>query len=379
MYLLTVITAEHQSTITLPNDFVLFLIRRGTKHWDILKLYLQAMVKIFVGGVSPSASPEELKKLFERYGQVNECDILKNYAFVHMEREQDAHRAIGELHKQEFYGSQLTVEYATSKIRNATKIYVGNVSSRATTSQIKELFEKFGKVVECDIVKNYAFVHMAKEREAMDAILHLNDTPLEDQKIFVTLSKSNNAPKSSKLAAVVAIPTGPPPTPPPPPAYYFHRGRLPPTAASFSPFSPRCWYEREYYERYTYDFYDRSGLGARAAYDRALGSAAVVAAAAASLPTAPVAAAPPAPQSISATLAPAAYRDRSPVGRRTAAAAAVMAQYADPYGASQAYGQSYSQAYATFSQYSLGAAGYSPAEYYEKYANGYAGQYSQTY
>ncbi|XP_018409836.1 PREDICTED: RNA-binding protein 4B-like [Nanorana parkeri] len=327
------------------------------------------MVKIFVGGVSPSASPEELKKLFERYGQVNECDILKNYAFVHMEREQDAHRAIGELHKQEFYGSHLTVEYATSKIRNATKIYVGNVSSRATTSQIKELFEKFGKVVECDIVKNYAFVHMAKEREAMDAILHLNDTPLEDQKIFVTLSKSNNAPKSSKLAssAVIAVPTAPPPPPPPPPAYYFHRGRLPPPPASFSAFSPRCWYEREYYERYTYDIYDRSGLGARAAYDRAL--APVVAAAAATLPTAPVAAAPTAPTSISAALAPAAYRDRSPVGRRTAAA--VMAQYADPYGASQAYSQSYSQAYASaFSQYSLGAAGYSPAEYYEKYANG---------
>ncbi|KAM4617262.1 uncharacterized protein O3C94_021315 [Discoglossus pictus] len=345
------------------------------------------MVKIFVGGVSPSASPEELKKLFERYGQVNECDILKNYAFVHMEREQDAHRAIGELHKQEFYGSHLTVEYATSKIRNATKIYVGNVSSRATTSQVKELFEKFGKVVECDIVKNYAFVHMAKEREAMDAILHLNDTPLEDQKIFVTLSKSNNVPKNSKVAgtAMVATPSSaPPPPPPPPPTYYFHRGRLPPPPPPFPPYPPRSWYEREYYERYTYDFYDRSGLGARATYDRALAPAAMVAAAAAAMPAAPVAAAPPAPPSISAALAPAGYRDRSPVGRRTAAAAAaaaaVVAQYADPYGATQAYSQSYSQAYASaFSQYSMGAAAYSPAEYYEKYANGYAGQYSQTY
>uniref|UniRef100_A0A8C3T7E5 RNA-binding protein 14 n=1 Tax=Chelydra serpentina TaxID=8475 RepID=A0A8C3T7E5_CHESE len=126
------------------------------------------MVKIFVGGVSPSVTVDELKKLFEQYGQVNECDILKNFAFVHMEKEDEAHKAISELHKQEFYGAHLTVEYATSKIRNATKIYVGNVSSKATTAQIKELFEKFGKVVECDIVKNYAFVHMAKEREAMD-------------------------------------------------------------------------------------------------------------------------------------------------------------------------------------------------------------------
>ncbi|MEE6517056.1 hypothetical protein FKM82_027011 [Ascaphus truei] len=328
-------------------------------------LYLSAMVKIFVGGVSPSSAPEELKKLFERFGQVNECDILKNYAFVHMEREQDAHRAIGELHKKEFYGSHLTVEYATSKIRNATKIYVGNVSSRATTTKVKEIFEKFGKVVECDIVKNYAFVHMAKEREAMDAILHLNDTPLEDQKIFVTLSKSNNTPKSAKTAPPTGMGSShAPPPPPPPPAYYFHRGRLPPPPPPFPPYPPRSWYEREYYERYTYDFYDRSGLGARATYDRSLTPAG-----------APVAAAPPVPPSLNAALAPAAYRDRSPVGRR-AAAAVVAAQYADPYSTSQAYNQAYATA---FSQYSMGAAAYSPAEYYEKYANGYAGQYSQTY
>nr|XP_033812996.1 RNA-binding protein 4.1-like isoform X5 [Geotrypetes seraphini] len=199
------------------------------------------MVKIFVGGVSPAVTGDELKKLFEKYGQVNECDILKNYAFVHMEKEDEAHRAISELHKHEFHGAHLTVEYATSKIRNATKIYVGNVASSATTAQIKELFERFGKVVECDIVKNYAFVHMAKEREAMDAILHLNDTPLEDQKIFVTLSKSNNAMKGMGRGGPVA-------PPPPHPSYLFHRTRLPPPPP-FSHYSARSWYDRDYYDR----------------------------------------------------------------------------------------------------------------------------------
>ncbi|XP_029469965.1 RNA-binding protein 4.1-like isoform X3 [Rhinatrema bivittatum] len=200
------------------------------------------MVKIFVGGVSPAVTGEELKKLFEKFGQVNECDILKNYAFVHMEKEDEAHRAISELHKHEFHGAHLTVEYATSKIRNATKIYVGNVASSATTAQLKELFERFGKVVECDIVKNYAFVHMAKEREAMDAILHLNDTPLEDQKIFVTLSKSNNSMKGIGKGGSVAAP-------PPHPSYLFHRTRLPPPPPHFPHYPARSWYDRDYYER----------------------------------------------------------------------------------------------------------------------------------
>ncbi|XP_061461625.1 RNA-binding protein 4-like [Rhineura floridana] len=319
------------------------------------------MVKIFVGGLSPAVTAEELRKLFEQYGLVNECDILKNFAFVHMEKEDEAHQAISALHKSDFYGAHLTVEYATSKIRNATKIYVGNVSAKATTSQIRQLFERFGKVVECDIVKNYAFVHMAKEREAMDAILNLNDTPLEEQKIFVTLSKSNNTLRAAKGATV--------PTPPPPsPSYYFSRGRIPPPPPAYTPYCPRTWYEREYCDRYSYELYDR----ARAAYDRAL---------------------PPPPS-------PAAYRERSPVSRRTAtpAATAVVAQYADPYAAAAAAAaaataaanQTYSQAYnqpgyaaaaaaaATYSQYSIGTA-YNVAEYYERYASAYAAQYAQTF
>ncbi|XP_075795277.1 uncharacterized protein LOC102462236 isoform X2 [Pelodiscus sinensis] len=312
------------------------------------------MVKIFVGGVSPSVTVDELKKLFEQYGQVNECDILKNFAFVHMEKEDEAQKAISELHKQEFYGSHLTVEYATSKIRNATKIYVGNVSSKATTAQIKELFEKFGKVVECDIVKNYAFVHMAKEREAMDAILNLNDMPLEDQKIFVTLSKSNNSLKTTKGTSV-------PPPQSASPSYYFPRGRIPQPPLPYTPYAPRSWYDREYYDHYAYELYDRA-MTARTAYERAL---------------------QPSPST------PTAYRERSPVGRRTAA---VVAQYTDPYAAAaatQTYSQVYNQtgyaavaaaaaAAATYSQYSMGAT-YSAGEYYEKYSNGYATQYAQTY
>lgn len=301
------------------------------------------MVKIFVGGVSPAVTGEELKKLFEKYGQVNECDILKNYAFVHMEKEDEAHRAISELHKHEFHGAHLTVEYATSKIRNATKIYVGNVASSATTAQLKELFERFGKVVECDIVKNYAFVHMAKEREAMDAILHLNDTPLEDQKIFVTLSKSNHSMKGMVKGGPVA-------PPPPHPSYLFHRTRLPPPPP-FPHYSARSWYDRDYYDRYSYDLYDRTTLGARSAYERALPP-------------------PPPPPSSAAVAAAtnslgASYRDRSPIGRRTS----LSAQYGDPYGSSQGYGQGYGSSYTHY--------GYND-DYYDKYTS-YLSHYGQSY
>lgn len=38
------------------------------------------------------------------------------------------------------------------------KIFIGNLADKTTGSDIKPLFEKYGKVVECDVVKNYGFV-----------------------------------------------------------------------------------------------------------------------------------------------------------------------------------------------------------------------------
>ena len=39
-----------------------------------------------------------------------------------------------------------------------TKLYIGNIPPTVSSTELKELFEKYGKVLECDIVKDYAFV-----------------------------------------------------------------------------------------------------------------------------------------------------------------------------------------------------------------------------
>lgn len=38
------------------------------------------------------------------------------------------------------------------------KLYVGNLPDQCRRASLKELFEKYGKVSQCDIVKNFAFV-----------------------------------------------------------------------------------------------------------------------------------------------------------------------------------------------------------------------------
>ena len=39
-------------------------------------------VKIFIGNLSEDTESDDVRVLFEKYGAVEECDVLKNYGFV---------------------------------------------------------------------------------------------------------------------------------------------------------------------------------------------------------------------------------------------------------------------------------------------------------
>uniref|UniRef100_UPI00358F530D RNA-binding protein lark-like n=1 Tax=Myxine glutinosa TaxID=7769 RepID=UPI00358F530D len=245
------------------------------------------MVKIFVGNLPDFCRPHELREVFEKFGTVRECDVLNNFAFVHMEGEEAARKAISQLDRTEFQGRKLSVELSTSKVRNAVKIFVGNVDEKVEPSMIKEKFEKFGNVVECDIVKDYAFVHMDRPKNAFNAIAALDGSVLNGKKLRVQLSHTNAPPAGPPFGGMGrggGGPRHPPPPPPPPPPGYGppgalhppHMGRIPSLpplpplppggrpstrwagASAMSP-AERDYY---YYERYPrpYDPYERHPL-----------------------------------------------------------------------------------------------------------------------
>lgn len=53
------------------------------------------------------------------------------------------------------------------------KIFVGNIPDNVSPDVIRERFESIGKVLECDILGSYGFVHMEKEDEADEAIRYV--------------------------------------------------------------------------------------------------------------------------------------------------------------------------------------------------------------
>lgn len=66
--------------------------------------------KVFVGSLPPATKPEEVRRLFENYGVVTECDVMNRCAFVHMQNQDMAESAIQALHNTTFKGVTIVVE-----------------------------------------------------------------------------------------------------------------------------------------------------------------------------------------------------------------------------------------------------------------------------
>nr|XP_033812947.1 RNA-binding protein 4B-like isoform X2 [Geotrypetes seraphini] len=139
------------------------------------------MVKLFVGNLPCEATEDELRTLFEQYGKVAECDIVRNYGFVHMDDRSAAEEAVRNLNHYKLHGVTINVEASKSKVKASTKLHVGNISSNCTNQELRAKFEEYGPVIECDIVKDYAFVHMERSEDAVDAIKGLDNTEFKGQ------------------------------------------------------------------------------------------------------------------------------------------------------------------------------------------------------
>ncbi|CAL8377348.1 unnamed protein product [Gadus morhua 'NCC'] len=226
------------------------------------------MVKIFVGNLPREADQEEIEALFKEHGTVTECSIIKNFAFVHMDDRKAAVKAIKTLHLHKLHGSQINVEASHGKNQGAVKLHVANVD-KGDDGELRTLFEEYGSVSECAVVKNFAFVHMCNSEEAMDAIKGLDNTEFQGKRIHVQISKSRprheeqddyppppqeggywpphgypgrptRAPPTAAQLHEGPTPSPPPPSPTPPPP---HAPRLP-HAPSPAPSPPACGVRR---------------------------------------------------------------------------------------------------------------------------------------
>jgi len=215
------------------------------------------MVKIFVGNIAEGVTDSDLREVFEKHGKVTECDVLGSYGFVHVETETEAEAAIVALDKHMLRGQPMNVEkskgsgvrglrgvsgggggagsfrlggggafpggggaymssdYGTKAARRAgcTKLHIANLPETVQSNELRELFERYGYVAECDVVEDrkIAFVHI-EDSASEAAIQGLNGCSFKGMSLKVQLSKNQSKPSSGSSPGGVY--------PPPPPSQY---------------------------------------------------------------------------------------------------------------------------------------------------------------
>lgn len=225
-----------------------------------------AMVKIFIGNLAQETQKDDIEALFTPYGTVTECAKFKNYAFVHMDDRKSATKAIRELHQYELNGRPINVEPSRGKNQGPVKLHIANVE-KGHEKELQALFEEYGTVTECAIVKNFAFVHMSNSDEAMDALEGLDNTEFQGKRIHVQISKSRprgGAPEEDYYPPPPSRGSYYPPRYPaerPEPSYRGRASAYPPPPPLPPPPSRRAPYPDRYSERDAYagmiDYYEK--------------------------------------------------------------------------------------------------------------------------
>lgn len=82
-------------------------------------------------GNPPRRPATEQDCCFEQNGKVLECDIIKNYSFVHIKTRQQR-GAIHDLHHHQLHSVTITAEVSKNKSKASIKLHMGNISPTCT-------------------------------------------------------------------------------------------------------------------------------------------------------------------------------------------------------------------------------------------------------
>lgn len=123
--------------------------------------------KLFVGGIPRDAPENVLNDYFSRYGEVLSLTIAKDrmsetprgFGFVTFTDPSSADKALSDRH--EILGRRMEVKKAIPKDQRSThgdnqfrtkKIFVGGLSANLTEEELKDYFEKFGRITDAVVM-----------------------------------------------------------------------------------------------------------------------------------------------------------------------------------------------------------------------------------
>ncbi|XP_014243265.1 putative RNA-binding protein 15 [Cimex lectularius] len=158
---------------------------------------------LFAGNLEVNISDEELRRIFGRYGIVEDIDIKRPlpgtgnaYAFVRYQNLDMAHRSKVELSGQYIGKFQCKIGYG--KATPTTRIWVGGLGSWTSLSQLEREFDRFGAIKKIDYIKGdtQAYILYDSIDAATAAVKEMRGFPLggPEHKLRVDFADVNPVP-----------------------------------------------------------------------------------------------------------------------------------------------------------------------------------------
>ncbi|KAI1294960.1 putative RNA-binding protein 15B [Halotydeus destructor] len=159
---------------------------------------------LFVGNLEVTITDADLRRIFERYGVVEDIDVKRPppgqgnaYAFIKLLNLDMAHRAKVEMSGQYIGKFQCKIGYG--KATPTTRIWVGGLGPWTSLSHLEREFDRFGAIRKIDFVKgdNHAYIQYDSIDAAQAACQEMRGFPLGGQDKRLRVDFADPGPYSS--------------------------------------------------------------------------------------------------------------------------------------------------------------------------------------
>lgn len=184
---------------------------------------------IYVNNLSESVSEEEVKKLFEAFGEIKSAVIMKDegdkskgFAFINYANPEDAAKAVDEMNGKDINGkpvfvgraqkkaereSELRQKFELMKMEHMAKyqgvnLYVKNLDDDFDDTKVIQVFSQFGTITSAKIMKDskgvskgFGFVCFTSPEEATKAVTEMNGKIVGSKPLYVALAQRKDVRK----------------------------------------------------------------------------------------------------------------------------------------------------------------------------------------
>jgi len=153
---------------------------------------------LIINYLPPTMSEGTLATLFSPYGLLERCKIVvdlqtlrsRGYGFVKYDNKLSAERAMKALNGYELNGKRLKVAYARQQCKAITNanLYITNIPVHFEDENLYKLFQDYGKIIECRVLKDQngqsrgvGFVRMDTHHNAIQALQAMDQYVIDEK------------------------------------------------------------------------------------------------------------------------------------------------------------------------------------------------------